>query len=40
MLLFASLVAFAFAATLVMAHSLWHAPVGVEDSAGFHQDGR
>lgn len=40
MLLIASLLTLVFTAVAVMAHSLTHAPIGVEDSTGFHRDGR
>ncbi|HEY4302147.1 MAG TPA: hypothetical protein VGM73_14830 [Candidatus Didemnitutus sp.] len=39
MLLISSLLVLVFAAaSLVIAHSLRHAPVGVEDADGFHRE--
>jgi hypothetical protein len=41
MILFTSILALVLAAaSLVTAHSFRHAPIGVEDSAGFHRDTR
>lgn len=41
MILFASILALVFAAaSLVTAHSLRHAPIGVEDAKGFHRQTR